>query len=50
MAFNMSTNSIDFGVFYVEQSSNDPSLPRPNTPIVLNSTDMSGNDTREMIS
>ena len=45
----MSTNiSTDSDVFYVEQSSNDLSLPRPNTPIVLNSTEMSGNDTREM--
>ena len=45
MACNMSTNSNDSDVFYVEQSSKDPSLPRPNTTIVLNSTDMSGNDT-----
>ena len=37
-------------MFYVEQSSSDQSLPRPNTPIVLNSTEMSGKDTREMIS
>ena len=36
--------------FYVEQSSNDQSVPRPNTPIVLNSTEISGDDTREMIS
>ena len=43
-------NSIDSDVLYVEQSSNDQSLPRPNTPIVLNSTEMSGNDTRELIS
>ena len=50
MASNMSINLIDSDVFYVEQSSNDPSLPRPNTPIVLNSTEMSGNDTGEMIS
>ena len=34
----------------MEQSSNDQSLPRPNTPIVLNSTAISGDDTREMIS
>ena len=46
----MSTNSIDSGEFYVEQSSNDASLPRPNTPIVFNSRGMSGNDTRETIS
>ena len=53
MASNMSINSIDSDVFYVQQSSNDPCLPRSNTPIVLNSTDMSdmsGNDTRKMIS
>ena len=49
MASNMSTKSIDSDVFYVEQSSNDPSLPKPNTPIVLSSTELSGNDTREMI-
>ena len=50
MASNLSLNSIDTDVFSVEQSSNDQSLPKPNTPIVLNSTEMSGNDTREMIS
>ena len=45
----MSANiSSDSDVFYVEQSSNDRSLPGPNPPIVLNSTEMSGNDTREM--
>ena len=36
--------------FYVEQSSNDPSIPRPNTPIVLYSTEISGDDTRKTIS
>ena len=46
----MSINSIGFDKFYVEQSSKDPTLPRPNTPMVLNSTEMSGNDTREKIS
>ena len=46
----MSTNSIDSDVFHVEQSSKYASLPRPNTPIVLNSTEISGNDTCEMIS
>ena len=50
MASNSSLNSTDSDVFYVEQSSNDQSLPRPNTPIVLNSTEISGADTREMIS
>ena len=46
----MSINSTDSDVFYVEESSNDPSLPGPNTPIVFNSTGMPGNDTREMMS
>ena len=50
MASNLSLNLIDSDVFYVEQSSNDQSIPRPNTPIVLNSTEISGDDTREMIS
>ena len=50
MALNSSLNSIDSDVFYVEQSSSDQSVPRPNTPIVLNSTEISGNDSREMIS
>ena len=50
MASNMSTNSTSSDVFYVKHSSKDPNLPRPNTPIVLNSTEMSVKDTREMIS
>ena len=50
MASNLSLNSTDSDVFYVEQSSNDQSIPRPNTPIVPNSTETSGDDTREMIS
>ena len=50
MALNSSLNSIDSDVFYVEQSSSDQSIPRPNTPIVLNSTEISGDDSREMIS
>ena len=45
----MSTNLIDSEVFRVAQSSKDLSLPTRYTPIVLNSTKMSGNDTREMI-
>ena len=49
LASNVSRNIIDSDVLYVEQSSNDPSLPRPNTPIVLNFTEMSGNDAREFI-
>ena len=50
MTFNSSLNSTDSDVFYVEQSSNDQSVPRPNTPIVFNSTEISGDDTQEMIS
>ena len=50
LAFNLSLNSTDSDVFYVEQSSHDQSVPRPNTPILLNSTEISGDDTREMIS
>ena len=50
MSSNISLKRPDSDVFYVEQSSNDQSLLRPNTPIVLNSTEISGNDTREMIS
>ena len=50
MAFNLSLNSTYSDVFYVKQSSNDQSVPRPNTPIVLNSTEISDDDTQEMIS
>ena len=50
MASNSSLNSTDSDVFYVEQSSEDQSIPRPNTPIVLNSTEISGDNTREIIS
>ena len=50
MPFNSSLNSTDSDVFHVEQSSNDQSVPRPNTPIVFNSTEISGDDTREIIS
>ena len=50
MASNLSLNSTDSDVFYVKQSSNDQSIPKPNTPIVLNSTEISGDDARVMIS
>ena len=50
MASNLSLNLTDSDVFYVEQSSDDQSIPRPNTPIVLNSTEISGDDTRGTIS
>ena len=50
MASNLSLNLTDSDVFYVEQSSNDQNIPRPNTPIVPYSTEISGDDTQEMIS
>ena len=50
MASNLSLNSTDSDVFYVEQSSNDQSIPRPKTPIVLNFTEILGDDNPEMIS
>ena len=50
MVSNLSLNSTNSDVFYVEESSDNQSIPRPNTPIVLNSTELSGDDTREMIS
>ena len=50
MTSNLSIHSIDSDVFYVEQSSNYQSLPRPNTKIVLNSAEMSINIIQEMTS
>ena len=50
MASNSSLSSTDSDVSYVEQSSNDQSIPRHNTPIVLSFPEISGDDTREMIS
>ena len=50
MAYNLSLNSNDSDVLYAEESFKDQSLPRTKTPIVLISTEMSGNDSREMIS
>ena len=50
MASILSIASIDSDVFHVEQSSNDQSLLRPIAPNVLSSTEMSGNNTQEMIS
>ena len=44
-----SPDSNDSDLFQVEQPSNEPSPPRPNTPIVLHSTEVSGNNTVEMI-
>ena len=45
----ISPESNDSDFFYVEHSSNEPSPPRPNKPIVLNFTEMSGKNTRELI-
>ena len=45
----ISPESNDSDLFYVEQSSNEPNPPRPNTPIVLNSTKILANNTREML-
>ena len=45
----ISPESNDSDLFYVEQSSNHPNPARLNTPIVLNSTEVSGNNNREMI-
>ena len=50
MSLNSSIISTDSDVFYVEQSPSHHSVPRPNTPIVFNSTEISGDDTREVIS
>ena len=41
--------SNDSFLFYVEESSNERNPPRPNTPIVLTSKKMSGNNTRKMM-
>ena len=49
MASNSPLNSTDSDVFYEERSSNYQSKPKPNTPIVLNFTEISGDDTPEMI-
>ena len=48
MASNISINSIDSDVFFVEQLSIEPSLQRNNSPIILNSTELSGMHTREI--
>ena len=45
----ISPESKDSGLFYVEQSSKEPSPPGPNTAIVFKSTEMTGNNIRERI-
>ena len=48
MASNISLDSVDSDVFFVEQFSNEPSPQRNNSPIILNSTELSGTYPREM--
>ena len=48
MSCNISMASSDFGVFYVEQISNEPSLQRNNSPNILNSTEISHIHTERM--
>ena len=48
MSSNISTASDDSDVFYVEQSSSEPSPRRHNTPNILNSTEMSEHHTTQM--
>ena len=45
---NISLDSTDSNVFYVEQSSSEPSPRRHNTPNILNSTEMSEHHTTRM--
>ena len=46
---SISPESSDSDLFHGEQSSNEPRPPRANTPIVLNSTELLGNNTRDLI-
>ena len=48
MTSNISTASDDSDVFYVEQSSSEPSPQRHNTPNILNSTEISEQHTTQM--
>ena len=41
MSYNVSIDSMNSDVFYVEQSSNDPSPQRNNSPNILNSNELS---------
>ena len=49
MASNISADSVDSGVFFVEQLSNEPSPQRNNSPNFLNSRELSGTHTSKMI-
>ena len=48
MASNISMDSMDSDVFFVEQLSNEPSPQRNNSPKIPNSMELSGTHTREM--
>ena len=48
MASNISIDSVDSDVFFVEQLSNKPSPQRNNSPSFLNSTELSETYTTEM--
>ena len=48
MASNVSLNSTDSDVFFVEQLSSEPSPQRNNSPNILNSTELSRTHTKEM--
>ena len=48
MSFNLSLDSTDSDVFYVEHISNEPSPRRNNTPNILNSTELSEHHTASM--
>ena len=48
MSFNLSLDSTDSDVFYVEQISNEPSPRKNNTPNILNSTELSEHHTAPM--
>ena len=48
MSSNISIDSVDSDVFFVEQISNEPSPQRHNSPNILNSTELSQNHTAGM--
>ena len=48
MSFNSSIDYTDSDVFYVEQTSNEPSPQRNNSPHILNSTELSEHHTARM--
>ena len=48
MASNISMDSMQSFVFFVEQLSNEPNPQRNNSPKILISTELSGSHTREM--